>query len=103
MIVKRLLTIPILLLLFAGGVVGETDDQKLINKLLEAEAAFDKCIEAKDCKELMSSGGPMAAILYDTDLTDALNRCESYLKITKCSQIMGRLNIKAIKAIGYMR
>ena len=89
--------------MFAGGLVGETDDQKLINKLLEAEAAFDKCIEAKDCKELMSSGGPMAAILYDTDLTDALNRCESIFKITKCYQIMGRLNIKAIKAIEYMR
>ena len=100
---KTSLILSILLILFAGGVAGETDDQKLINKLLEAEAAFDKCIEAKDCKELMSSGGPMAAILYDTDLTDALNRCESYLKITKCSQIMGRLNIKAIKAIGYMR
>ena len=91
-----------ILLLFAGGVVGETDDQKLINKLLEAEAAFDKCIEAKDCKELMSSGGPMAAILYDTDLTDALNRCDSIFKITKCYQIMGRLNIKAITAFKYM-
>ena len=98
---KKLILISALLLFGSNG-WAESDDQKLLNKLLEAEAAFDKCIEAKDCKELMSSGGPMAAILYDTDLTDALNRCESYLKITKCFQIMGRLNIKAIKAIEYM-
>ena len=99
---KRTSLLLSLLMLFAGGVVGETDDQKLINKLLEAEAAFDKCIEAKDCKELMSSGGPMTAILYDTDLTDALNRCESIFKITKCYQIMGRVSIKALTAIEYM-
>ena len=100
MIKKQIILIASLLM--ASGVVGETDNQKLINKLLEAEAAFDKCIEAKDCKELMSSGGPMAAILYDTDLTDALNRCESIFKITKCYQIMGRVNIKALTAIEYM-
>ena len=50
----------------------------------------------------MSSGGPMAAILYDTDLTDALNRWESIFKITNCYQIKGRVNIKAITAIEYM-
>ena len=97
---KKLLLLISLLL--ATSAWGESDDQKLLNKLLEAEAAVDKCIEAKDCKELMSSGGPMAAILYDTDLTDALNRCESIFKITKCYQIMGRLNIKAITALKYM-
>ena len=98
---KQLILISALLLVASNG-WAESDDQKLLNKLLEAEAAFDKCIEAKDCKELMSSGGPMAAILYDTDLTDALNRCESIFKITKCYQIMGRVNIKAITAIEYM-
>ncbi len=89
-------------LLISGGLLAESTDEELINRMLIAEIVIDKCIEAKDCFELMKGGGPMMEVIYDTDLTDALNRCTDTPKITKCSQIMGRVSMKTFETIEYM-
>ena len=90
------------LLLLSPLAFADSSDDELINKFLEAEVQIDNCIKAKSCKELMSSGGPVLSILYDTNFTDALNRCTVMPKITKCGQVLGRINMKTFTAIEFM-
>ena len=98
--IKKLLLITSLII--SGSLWADSQDEELLRKLIIAETAIDKCIEAKDCFELMKVGGPLVEVIYDTDLTDALNKCSGIPKIPKCYQIMGRINIKTIEAMGYM-
>ena len=66
---KKLFLITTLLISF--NLWAETEDEKLIRKLLLAEIEIDKCIEAKDCSELVKNGGPLVSIITDTNLGDA--------------------------------
>jgi len=97
----KALTTMLLTLLMSMGAWADSQDEELLRKLIIVETAIDKCIEAKDCFELMKAGGPLVELIYDTDLTDALNKCTGFFKITKCYQVMGRINIKTIEAMGY--